>query len=450
MAYSSDQIMLTLAAITYRGYYLTLPEPAKRARMYQAMTDCLRKLGPVKDQWDIVWGPVSFNSVHAGFDDAAMFIARQRGKPATFAIAVRGTNPLSLFDWVFGDFMVTQQVPWSYGAAAADVRISLSTALGLRILQHLRADPQAPNVVQESARGQPQGLRRIASALYEFATGKAQEELRRLSTALQSLGGLAQLMKPASLKESIDAMRERLSSQTVRDAREALARTLERSPRLDPLGLMMSDIELQQAFGSGIDLREFLKTEIAQSEGPVEVYVTGHSKGGALSSTLALWLAETQGRDPVPEEDQWDPGHRATVYAYSFAGPTAGNGKFATHSNAVIGPRCHRIVNRLDVVPHAWAVSDLKQIPSLYELAAVEQGMLKGVVDEGIQSVKGLDYRQVGDVVTELPGVLVPGKPLLLQLVHQHLDGYLQQMDLGKEMNTLTFFAPVLWTAAAQ
>src|SRR5229473_148918 len=94
MAYSSDQIMLTLAAITYRGYYLTLPEPAKRARMYQAMTDCLRKLGPVKDQWDIVWGPVSFNSVHAGFDDAAMFVARQRGKPATFAIAVRGTNPL--------------------------------------------------------------------------------------------------------------------------------------------------------------------------------------------------------------------------------------------------------------------------------------------------------------------------------------------------------------------
>ncbi len=212
MAYSIDQIMLTLAAITYRGYYLTLPEPAKRARMYQAMTDCLRKLGPVKDQWDIVWGPVSFNSVHAGFDDAAMFVARQRGKPATFAIAVRGTNPLSLFDWVFGDFMVTQQVPWSYGAAAADVRISLSTALGLRILQHLRADPQAPNVVQESARGQPQGLGRIASALYEFATGKAQEELRRLSTALQSLGGLAQLMKPASLKESIDAMRERLSS----------------------------------------------------------------------------------------------------------------------------------------------------------------------------------------------------------------------------------------------
>jgi hypothetical protein len=448
MAYSTDQIMLTLAAITYRGYYLTLPEPAKRARMYQAMTDCLRKLGPVKDQWDIVWGPVSFNSVHAGFDDAAMFIARQRGKPATFAIAVRGTNPLSLFDWVFGDFMVTQQVPWSYGAAAADVKISLSTALGLRILQHLRAEPQAPDV-QGSARGQPQGIRRIASALYELVTGDAQEELRRLNTALQSLGGLAQLMKPASLKESIDAMRERLSSQTVRDAREALARTLERSPRLDPLGLMMSDIELQQAFGSGIDLREFLKTEIAQSEGPVEVHVTGHSKGGGLSSTLALWLAETQGRDPVPEKDQWDPRHIATVYAYSFAGPTAGNGKFAAHSNAVIGPRCHRVVNRLDLVPHAWAVSDLEQIPNLYDLPEVEQGMLKGVVDEGIQSVKALDYQQVGNVVTELPGVLVRGKPLLLQLVHQHLDGYLQQMDLGAEMNTFTFFSPLPWTEAS-
>ncbi len=183
MAYSIDQIMLTLAAITYRGYYLTLPEPAKRARMYQAMTDCLRKLGPVKDQWDIIWGPVSFNSVHAGFDDAAMFIARQRGKPATFAIAVRGTNPLSLFDWVFGDFMVTQQVPWSYGAAAADVRISLSTALGLRILQHLRAEPQAPNV-QGSARGQPQGIRRIASALYELVAGDAPPRCSRSADSL--------------------------------------------------------------------------------------------------------------------------------------------------------------------------------------------------------------------------------------------------------------------------
>jgi len=167
-----------------------------------------------------------------------------------------------------------------------------------------------------------------------------------------------------------------------------------------------------------------------------------------VSSTLALWLAETQGRDPVPEEDQWDPGHRATVYAYSFAGPTAGNGKFAAHSNDIMGSRCHRIVNRLDVVPHAWAVSDLEQIPSLYELPEVEQRILKDVVDKGIQSVKALDYQQVGDVVTELPGVLVRGKPLLLQLVHQHLDGYLQQMHLGEEMNTLTFFAPVLWTAA--
>jgi len=102
------------------------------------------------------------------------------------------------------------------------------------------------------------------------------------------------------------------------------------------------------------------------------------------------------------------------------------------------------------VVPHAWAVSDLEQIPSLYELPEVEQRILKDVVDKGIQSVKALDYQQVGDVVTELPGVLVRGKPLLLQLVHQHLDGYLQQMDLGEEMNTLTFFAPVLWTAAAQ
>ena len=172
--------------------------------------------------------------------------------------------------------------------------------------------------------------------------------------------------------------------------------------------------------------------------------MTGHSKGGALSTTLALWLADTQGGAPVPEADRWDPLRKATVCAYSFAGPTAGNEEFASHSNAVIGPRCYRIVNHLDVVPHAWASSDMQEIPGLYGPPDGDRAMLKGLIDEVIKTIGPLNYHHVGNNVTQLSGVLKPETPFVLQLVHQHLDGYLEQMGLGNEMNTATFFAPVV------
>jgi hypothetical protein len=54
--YKWEQVMLTLAAIAYRGFELVQLDPHKSTLMYEAMAGCLRELGPVKDQWDIVWG----------------------------------------------------------------------------------------------------------------------------------------------------------------------------------------------------------------------------------------------------------------------------------------------------------------------------------------------------------------------------------------------------------
>ncbi len=76
--------MLTLAAIAYRGFELVQSDPRKGTLMYDAMAGCLRELGPVKDQWDIVWGPASFGGraqVRGGqwrtADDCALFGQRQ-------------------------------------------------------------------------------------------------------------------------------------------------------------------------------------------------------------------------------------------------------------------------------------------------------------------------------------------------------------------------------------
>src|SRR5208282_805605 len=133
---------------------------------------------------------------------------------------------------------------------------------------------------------------------------------------------------------------------------------------------IVNEIEQHAALAPGIDLRTFLAKTINNAHEPVDIFVTGHSKGGALSSTLALWLADTQGKGSVPKDEQWDIDGKATVYCYSFAGPSAGNAKFADHSNQKIGARCWRIANRQDLVPHAW--SDIAAIPWIYGSTGAE------------------------------------------------------------------------------
>ncbi len=399
-----ENTMLTLAAISYCGYNLTLPEPLKSAHLRKAMTKLLNKLSPVKGQWNIVWGPSTFSAASPGFDDVAMFVARKLPldvQPSTYAIVVRGTNPLSLMDWIFGDLMVARQVGWAYGKGIGAANISLSTALGLRVLQHLHWEEGTSTVAAEQ-----QGT------------------------------------IPNSPEAWTRAIRARLSCQSVTDLLQGLEETLQllAGANFDPLSLFRR-IEGQTG-GPGSDLRNFLKQQVASSPEGMNICVTGHSKGGALSTTLALWLADTQGPD-VPLDDQWDPSSRASISAYSFAGPTAGNKAFAEHSTVILKERLHRIVNTKDVVPYAWNVDTLKLVPLLYRLPDFERLALGGLVDRIAKATEQLGYCQPGDATRMDPKEL-PNRPLLAQLIHQHLDGYFEEMGLIDEMSLATFFLPVI------
>jgi hypothetical protein len=399
-----ENTMLTLAAISYCGYNLTLPEPLKSAHLRQKMTKLLEKLSPVNGQWDIVWGPATFNAASPGFDDAAMYVARKLPfdlQPSTFAIVVRGTNPISLRDWIFGDLMVARQVAWTYGKGIGGAKISLSTALGLRVLQHLRWE-EGPSIA-------------------------AAEQVETI---------------PDSPEAWTHAIRVRLASQSATGILQGFEEKLRLlvGANLDPLSLFRR-IEGEPS-GRGSDLRSFLKQQVSSSPGAVDIYVTGHSKGGALSSTLALWLADTQGEDVAPD-DQWDPAKKASVNAYSFAGPTAGNRAFAEHSTEVLKQRLHRIVNTKDVVPYAWNSDDLKQVPTLYRLPDSERLALQVLVGRIVKAVEPLGYCQPGDA-TRIEANELPNRPLLAQLIHQHLDGYFEEMGLISEMNLATFFEPVI------
>lgn len=112
----------------------------------------------------------------------------------------------------------------------------------------------------------------------------------------------------------------------------------------------------------GGSLMAFLTQAVKSAPvGPLEVIVTGHSLGGALSASLALYLADLQGVG-----GSWDPNYRAIVSSLPSAGAPPGNALFAAHYDAVLGPRTNRVWNVLDVIPHAWETDLLVQAPHLY------------------------------------------------------------------------------------
>ena len=101
----------------------------------------------------------------------------------------------------------------------------------------------------------------------------------------------------------------------------------------------------------GIEFRTFVESKIAPSG--ANVFVTGHSLGGALTTVLAPWLvyqlSQSNAKNPV--------------MPYTYAGPTAGNATFASFYTGLF-KNSYRYYNAIDIVPKAWA--DLSSIKNLY------------------------------------------------------------------------------------
>jgi lipase (class 3) len=446
--FTEVQQMLCLAALTYRDFADVGPPAVHERRLVDDMTLRLREVAPLQGQWSLVWGPSTYRAPLSLFDDVAMYVVRSNSHPEHYVVAVRGTNPLSGFDWLFGDLWVSGQTPWPFDHTGA-ARISLSTALGLDILLQLRASSQptgpAAAIWQHVERrladfastikklvAKPLSMAsvtpvraRVAEMLAGVAAGRRGRNLQDRATQLSSLQN-----------EWSAALREQLINEVA-----AGLTTLGGEPSLHLLTLLEKEASVSARLAGGYDLVSFLKAAVESTHGSVRIVVTGHSKGGALAPTLALWLTDTQGS--AAEAQRWDPEGRASVDCYSFAGPTAGNDAFAQRSNQVIGDRCHRIYNRLDVVAKAWVPGSLRGIGSLYEpdvpsipgLASLV-GKIADVVD-----TQHLEYTHIGNHVLELPGTIDPHHTdFFSQFVHQHLQAYLDQMGIGDVVNVGTFF----------
>lgn len=171
--------------------------------------------------------------------------------------------------------------------------------------------------------------------------------------------------------------------------------------------------------GAGEQLLTFLQS-IPKNQ-PITVSTTGHSLGGALSPALALALVDTQA--------QWDPTRAATVLPFAFAGATPGDAAFTAYFQSRFPNGMQRIWNAIDIVPHAWDVAHLREVPTIYGIPPVQ--LIQGAIVRLISEVGSIGYAPLDDLGPTFIGERHhKGTPRhLLEFmdiaVHQHITAYL-------------------------
>lgn len=164
---------------------------------------------------------------------------------------------------------------------------------------------------------------------------------------------------------------------------------------------------------------DFLTDIINHNKKKVDITITGHSLGGGVSSTLALWL-----HDKIPflwPEKPFD------LHVFSYAGPTAGNEAFAAYSDRIIGNVCHRFVNPLDMAPKLWNKNDILSLFKLYKPIASIDPISLFVLKLISFLLKNKGYTQIKTmepVESELKASL---DSYWFQMIYQHIEPYLDE-----------------------
>lgn len=456
--------MLLLALVSYKGFHDLRPGRRNLGRLRSSVEYRLATVAPLAGEWELVWGPATYRAPFTLFDDNVMYVARHRRRRHVYAVALRGTNPISAADWLMGDFWVGGQVVWPYGdpSRAPQARISFSSSLGLSVLQSMHAPgPRGGRlgalyrlVDDDLGDTVRMGIRSVAGP----PTRALLRRLRRLRARLRADLARLDRWEDTVPGEEVRSWAYRVTARWASWAARRLFATLEeltdlagQSAQRQVLELIQASAGLRSRWKGGEDLVTFLRQAVAAADGEIEVIVTGHSKGGSLASVLAMWLADTQGTSWVTPLHGWDPDRRARVRCYSFAGPTPGNSAFARLVEETFGSDHHRVSNRLDMVCHAWAVRPLAgsgpdglyldDVPRLYPAPVRRLRGLAELAEVVVRDVRPLDYRHIGGSVTLLEGRIDPHRTLFLeQAVYQHLEAYVDALGLGEVVDSLALF----------
>ncbi|MER7451353.1 hypothetical protein ABTW96_13825 [Nocardia beijingensis] len=176
--------------------------------------------------------------------------------------------------------------------------------------------------------------------------------------------------------------------------------------------------------GAGHSLPEFLS---ALDDKAIDLTVTGHSLGGALSITLALFLRDTQWL--------WDNSEKAKISVLSTAGPSFCNQEFVNYTTQRL-QQVKRFANDLDVVPHMWNPTDIDGAMALYSKnnrpapdgmevvfsVLKTQASLSGQYAH-FDPTNGVFHGTFNNEIDQTQGA-TPDDLYFRQVGYQHIDGY--------------------------
>lgn len=149
----------------------------------------------------------------------------------------------------------------------------------------------------------------------------------------------------------------------------------------------------------------------ALKAGATTVYVAGHSLGGALATTVGVWLSLQK--------------LSATLQLVTFAGPTAGDQGFAAQVNG-LSPAPLLFLNQYDAIPQAWA--SLSNIDGFYPY-----DLLNRKKHPGPQAT--LEIKALVSVMEKLPGKNVYVQPTQQAALNPDYSVW-NPNDVGDRFNT--------------
>lgn len=209
-----------------------------------------------------------------------------------------------------------------------------------------------------------------------------------------------------------------------------------------------SSVRISNASAAGLEVLQGLKgkiqalptstltiidylTQRSANNSLTKVTVTGHSLAGALAPVFALWLKDT--------ESSWNQSASITINVLPIAGATSGNADFASYYDKRLGTSTNRLHNPYDVVPQAWYIPSMRNVPKLYvdDQYNIVPGYLESsAFDVGIELAKNKNYTQIKQNQAALPGVINPNATVngeltfVAQARWQHHCGYYNALGI--------------------
>jgi hypothetical protein len=144
--YNIEQQMLTLCYIAYCGYDLWGSDKHNARKIAPQIVENLALEPATADKWRLVWGPTVNQLLFSIFDDNMAYIVQNYEKPNCFAVVFRGTNPVSLSNWIVEDFSVLRHSHWKIGKKSAPkgAKISHGTQVAMDRIKSLEAPEGVP------------------------------------------------------------------------------------------------------------------------------------------------------------------------------------------------------------------------------------------------------------------------------------------------------------------